>query len=217
MDILLFGGPGSGKGTQAEKLEIRLGIAHVSSGELFRENIRNGTQLGLLAKGYIERGELVPDEVTIKMIEARLQQADTQNGVLFDGFPRTLPQAKALEGLLTSLGRKLDLVVNLTVSDEEIVRRLSGRLICRKCEASFHKEFNPFRSCPENSCQGEYLHQREDDKPDTIRQRLRVFHEQTAPLIEYYQEKDILTAVDGEGEVDRVTEAIVEALASAKE
>ena len=212
MDIILFGGPGSGKGTQAERLQARLGIAHVSSGELFRENIRNTTELGVLAKTYIDQGKLVPDEVTVEMIRARLQLADTEAGVLFDGFPRTFPQAKALDNLLTSLRRKIDLVINLSVSDEEIVRRLSGRLICRECEAPFHKEFNPFRSCPENKCNGEYLYQREDDKPETVRERLRVFHQQTTPLIEYYQKKGILVSVDGEGHVEQVTETILATL-----
>jgi adenylate kinase len=212
MDIILFGGPGSGKGTQAERLQARLGIAHISSGELFRENIRNATELGMLAKTYIDQGKLVPDEVTVGMIRARLQNADTASGVLFDGFPRTLPQAKALDELLACLDRRIDLVINLTVSDEEIVRRLSGRLICRECEASFHREFNPFQSCPENRCNGEYLYQREDDKPETVRERLRVFHRQTTPLIEYYQKKGVLVTVNGEGYVEQVTEVILNAL-----
>ena len=208
MDLIMLGGPGSGKGTQAELLQEKLNLTHISSGELFRENINNETELGILAKTFIDQGKLVPDDVTIDMIRERLREPDVQEGVLFDGFPRTIPQAEALDELLTSLKRKIDFVINLAVPEEEIVRRLSGRLICRECQAPFHKEFNPFKICPYDKCLGEYLYQREDDKPETVRARLEVFHNQTAPLIAYYRDRGKLITVDGDGSVEEVFEAI---------
>jgi adenylate kinase len=212
MDLILLGGPGSGKGTQAELLQKNLGTTHVASGDLFRENINHRTHLGLLAKTFIDKGELVPDDITIEMIRERLKEPDAESGVLFDGFPRTIPQAEALDSLLASLGRKIDFVIYLSVSDDEIVRRLSGRLICRECQVPFHKEFNPFERCPYEKCHGEHLYQREDDKPDTIRARLKVFQNQTAPLIEYYKERDVLLTVSGEGSVEMIFETILESL-----
>lgn len=212
MDLILLGGPGSGKGTQAELLQEKLGLTHVSSGELFRENINTKTELGILAKSFIDQGKLVPDDITIDMIRERLKKPDVQKGVLFDGFPRTIPQAEALDELITSLKRKIDFVINLAVPEDEIVRRLSGRLICRECQVPFHKEFNPFRICPYEKCFGEYLYQREDDQPETVRARLEVFHNQTAPLIAYYHNRDKLITVDGEGSVEEVFEAISKVL-----
>jgi adenylate kinase len=212
MDLILLGGPGSGKGTQAELIQEKLGLTHISSGELFRENINNKTELGVLAKTFIDQGKLVPDDITIEMIRERLKEPDVKKGVLFDGFPRTIPQAEALDDLLTSLNRKIDFVINLAVPEDEIVRRLSGRLICRECQVPFHKEFNPFKICPHEKCMGEHLYQREDDQPETVRARLEVFHNQTAPLIAYYQERCKLITVDGEGAVEEVFKAISEIL-----
>jgi adenylate kinase len=212
MDVILLGGPGSGKGTQAELLQERLGFTHVASGDLFRENINNQTELGLLAKGYIDQGQLVPDEVTISMIQSRLQKPDVEDGILFDGFPRTIPQAEALEKLLAEFHRKIDVVINLSVSEDEIVRRLSGRLICRECQIPFHREFNPFKECPLGKCHGEFLYQREDDKPETVRERLEVFNRQTAPLIAFFQERGNLITVSGEGTLESINNRIIDAL-----
>jgi adenylate kinase len=212
MDVILLGGPGSGKGTQAELLQERLGLTHVASGDLFRENINGHTELGLLAKEFIDQGQLVPDEITISMIRDRLRKPDVERGVLFDGFPRTLPQAEALDKLLTTLKRKINFVINLDVSEEEIVRRLSGRLICRECQIPFHREFNPFTKCPLDKCKGEFIYQREDDQPETVLARLEVFHKQTAPLIAYYEERGKLVTVNGEGELDKIYTRIIKAI-----
>jgi adenylate kinase len=212
MDLILIGGPGTGKGTQAELLQDKLSLTHIASGDLFRENIDGRTELGLTAKRYIDQGKLVPDDVTVDMIRKRLQELDSEQGILFDGFPRTLPQAEALDHLLAELNRKIDLVIHLEVSDDEIIRRLSGRLICRECQTPFHREFNPFVKCPYDKCSGEFLYQREDDKPETVRARLKVFQKQTAPLIEHYMAKGLLVKIDGEKSVETVFKAILEAL-----
>ena len=212
MDLILIGGPGTGKGTQAELLQDKLGLTHLASGDLFRENINSGTELGLLAKWYIDQGKLVPDDVTIDMIRERLKAMDSDQGILFDGFPRTLPQAEALDQLLAELDRKIDLVIHLEVSDDEIVRRLSGRLICRECQTPFHRDFNPFTKCPYDKCSGEFLYQREDDKPETVRARLRVFQRQTAPLIEHYMRRGLLVKIDCEKSVKAVFKSTLEAL-----
>ncbi|MCB0197626.1 MAG: adenylate kinase [Anaerolineae bacterium] len=201
VNVVLVGGPGSGKGTQASQLKHELDVPHISTGDLFRENIKNKTDLGKLAKSYIDRGQLVPDDVTEAMVESRLSQDDAAKGFILDGFPRTLPQAEALTEILAGMGRKLNAVLYLKVSDAEIVNRLSGRMICRECQTPFHKMFNPFTECPNHKCDGEYLYQRDDDKPDTIRARLDTFHRQTAPLINYYQENGVLVEIDGEGDV----------------
>ena len=212
MDIILLGGPGSGKGTQADILQDRLGLTHVASGDIFRENINAQTELGKLAKEYIDQGHLVPDEVTISMIRDRLQKPDVEQGLLFDGFPRTIPQAEAMDELVAAFGRKIDYVINLRVSEDEILRRLSGRLICRECQIPFHREFNPFTTCPLGKCSGEFIYQRDDDKPETVLARLEVFHRQTEPLIQYYQERGNLVTVSGEGTVEIVYDNIIKAI-----
>jgi adenylate kinase len=212
MNIILLGGPGSGKGTQAERIQSQLGLTHVASGDLFRENLNNKTELGILAEQYMSRGELVPDEVTIAMVRERLQRPDIQQGVVFDGFPRTLTQAAKLDEMMAELGQKINGVFYIKVSDDEIVRRLSGRLICRECQTPFHKEFNPFTKCPFDKCNGEYLYQREDDKPETVRARLRTYYEQTSPLIDYYQKAGLLITISGEKAIDKVTQDILEAV-----
>lgn len=211
VNVVLVGGPGSGKGTQADQLKRELEVPHISTGDLFRENIKNQTDLGKLAKSYINRGELVPDDVTEAMVEKRLSQPDAERGFILDGFPRTLPQAEALTEILANLGRQLRAVIYLKVSDAEIVKRLSGRVICRECQTPFHQVFNPFKECPHHKCEGEHLYQRDDDKAETIRARLETFHRQTAPLINYYLENGVLIEIDGEGEVADVNERMLSA------
>lgn len=212
MNIILLGAPGSGKGTQAEHIESAFGLTHVSSGDLFRYNLKNQTELGKLAEGYMKRGELVPDDVTVAMVRDRLQQPDITEGVLLDGFPRTLPQAEALTNMLHQLGQKVDAVVYLDVPDDEIMTRLSGRLICRECQAPFHKTFNPFETCPQNKCHGEHLYQRDDDKPETVGARLATYHSQTSPLVQYYREHGILLHIHGIGNIEEITERILTAI-----
>lgn len=211
MNIILLGPPGSGKGTQAEQMEAVLGLTHVSSGDLFRENIRQGTELGSRAQQYMNRGELVPDDLTIEMLRERFGRPDVKQGVLLDGFPRTLAQAEALDSMMAGMGRKIDVVINIRVPDEEIVKRLSGRLICRECQTPFHTLFRPFESCPLGKCQGEFLYQREDDRPETVRARLANFQRQTAPLVEYYAKHGVLVTVDGVGSREEVTGACLKA------
>jgi adenylate kinase len=211
LDVVLLGGPGSGKGTQASRLAKRLGLQHIASGDLFRENLRNETELGRLARNYMNRGELVPDDVTESMVRERLSRPDTRTGFILDGFPRTLPQAEALTEMLTELDRTLAGVLYINVSDEQIVARLSGRLICRECQVPFHETHNPFRTCPFGKCRGEHLYRRDDDAPATVRARLRSFHGQTAPLVDYYREAGLLIEIDGEGDVGAVTDRVLAA------
>ena len=212
MNLILLAGPGSGKGTQAEILQMLFGMIHLSTGELFRENIKMQTELGILAKTFIDKGQLVPDLTTIAMVRERLTQPDTKQGVVFDGFPRTINQAEALDEILNSQASTIDAVIYLDVSEVEIIKRLSGRMVCKDCQLPFHKEHNPFESCPYERCQGEYLYQREDDKPETVKARLRVYHNQTAPLIAHYEARDILIRINGEGSVDEVSKLIQLAL-----
>jgi adenylate kinase len=206
LDVVLLGAPGSGKGTQAVQLGKLFNIRRIATGDLFRKNIEEETKLGKLAKKYMDRGELVPDNVTEAMVRERLSRQDTRNGFILDGFPRTLPQAEALTEIMTDMHRRIDLVIYLKVPDDEIIERLSGRLICQKCQSPFHKIYNPFQSCPYNQCAGEYLYQREDDRPETVGNRLRTFHRQTAPLIQYYNDAGLLVEIDGVGEVMEVFE-----------
>jgi len=214
MYLVLLGPPGAGKGTQAERLEENLDLPHVSSGELFRENIRNESALGLLAKEYIDRGDLVPDDVTIGMIRERLSRPDCEQGAILDGFPRTQPQAVALDNMLAEMCRQLDGVLYLSVPDEELVRRLSGRWLCRECQTAYHTVFSP--PTQEGICDvcGGQLYQREDDKPETVRARLDVYHERTAPLIEYYRDQGLLLEVDGSGDIEAVQRAMLAAVRS---
>jgi adenylate kinase len=207
LGLALLGGPGSGKGTQADALSRELHLPHLSTGDLFRENLRLATKLGKLSKGYMDRGELVPDEITEAMVRERLGRPDTAAGFLLDGFPRTRPQAEALNDMATDLHRPLAGVIFIQVSDDEIVRRLSGRLICRQCQSPYHLQFKPPKQdgrC--DGCGGE-LYQRDDDNPVTVRARLKTFHAQTEPLIGYYRHAGLLTEIDGEGDVPAVTAA----------
>jgi adenylate kinase len=216
MNVILLGAPGSGKGTQADAIQTEIGLTHVASGDLFRYNLKNRTELGLLAEQYMNKGELVPDDVTVAMVRDRMQQPDIKSGVLLDGFPRTLPQAQALESMLAELDQKVDAVIYLEVPDEEIMTRLTGRLICKECQTPFHKSFNPFEKCPENKCNGEYLYQRDDDKPETVAARLETFHKQTRPLVQYYGEKGVLVRIPGIGSIDKIRQSIIGALQTAK-
>jgi len=196
--LVLLGGPGAGKGTQAERLAQALGIPQVSTGDLFRENLQNQTELGQLAKGYMERGELVPDEVTVGMVRERLSRPDAAKGAILDGFPRTIAQAEALEALLADLGSEVAVVPYIKVPEDVLLARLAGRWTCRRCGAMYHQIFSP----PEtvgvcDKCGGE-LYQRPDDTPETQRHRIEVYFEQTAPLIGYYRDKGLLVEVDGQ-------------------
>jgi adenylate kinase len=202
--IVLLGAPGAGKGTQAVLLSRDLNIAHISSGELFRDNIRNQTNLGKLAQQYIDRGELVPDQVTIEMVRDRLSRSDCERGFILDGFPRTIPQANALNELLTSIGKCITTVPYIRVRERMLMERLSHRWTCRDCGAVFSYESLPPREgCKKAVCAGE-LYQRSDDNPETQARRIRVYEEQTAPLVRYYAERDLLREVNGEHTIDYV-------------
>lgn len=210
--LIFIGPPGAGKGTQAAMLEKELGLKQVSSGDLFRENLKNQTELGLLAKSYMDRGELVPDEVTIRMVQDRMQRPDCARGVILDGFPRTLQQASALDAMLTAQGCKIDLTPVLTVNDDELIARLTGRRVCRNCGATYHVQFNPPRSegvC--DACGGE-LYQRSDDSPETVHNRLYVYYKQTSPLIGYYYAHGLTPFIDGSQAIEVVRQALLDAI-----
>lgn len=202
--LVLIGGPGAGKGTQAERLSEALGIPQVSTGDLFRENLKKETELGLLAKGYMDGGELVPDEVTVGMVRERLSRQDCAQGAILDGFPRTVAQAEALDALLTDLSSKLAAVPYIKVPEDVLLARLAGRWTCRRCGAMYHQVFSPPREtgiC--DRCGGE-LYQRPDDTPETQKHRIEVYFAQTAPLIERYREMGLLVEVDGRPGIDEI-------------
>lgn len=210
--IVLLGAPGAGKGTQAAYLEEELGIPHVSSGDLFRENLREETELGKLARTYMDRGELVPDEVTIAMVAERLARPDCAAGVILDGFPRTIAQAQALDGILAEKGHRIGVVPYIKVADEVLLARLAGRWTCRQCGAIYHQLFSPPKvagRCDE--CGGE-LYQRADDTPETQRRRIEVYFQQTTPLIEHYRERGLLVEIDGEQPIERVRADLLAAI-----
>ena len=212
MKIIMLGAPGAGKGTQAKMIAEKFGIPHVSTGDIFRANIKNGTELGKEAKKYMDQGLLVPDELTVKILLDRVAQDDCKNGYVLDGFPRTIPQAEVLDKALTELGDKIDYAINVDVPDQNIIRRISGRRACVGCGATYHIQFNPTKV--EGICDacGEKLILRDDDKPETVKNRLSVYHEQTQPLIEYYSGKGVLKEVDGTQPMDDVFAAIVKIL-----
>ena len=204
MNIILLGPPGAGKGTQAKKIAEHYSLPHISTGDILRENISNNTPLGIRAKSYMTKGELVPDELLITIIRDRLSKPDCSKGFLLDGYPRTVPQADALQMILTESNKKLDVVLNIDVDDEELIKRLSGRRVCSACSMSYHMIFNPPQEdeiC--DKCKGK-LYQREDDKPEAIRNRLMVYKKQTQPLIEYYIRKSILRTVDGGKDIPEI-------------
>ncbi|HEY71725.1 MAG: adenylate kinase [Chloroflexi bacterium] len=202
--IILLGPPASGKGTQAAQLREALELSHVASGDLFRENLGNETELGLKAKEYMDRGELVPDDITIAMVMDRLSRPDCAGGALLDGFPRTIAQAEALDAALTTQGHKIKLVPNIAVPDEVLVERVGGRRICRVCGESYHVQFNPPQK--EGVCDrdGGELYQRDDDRPETVRKRLKVYWKQTSPLIDYYRDQGVLAEVNGDQPIEAV-------------
>lgn len=212
MRLVLVGPPGAGKGTQAQFVAQHLSVPKISTGEIFRTNVSTGTPLGAAAKRYMDAGDLVPDEITIEMVRDRLAEDDAEKGFLLDGFPRTLPQARALDELLLALGVALDVVLELVIDDDEVVSRLSGRRTCRRCGQVWHVDFDP--PATEGSCDrcGGELYQRDDDREETIRHRLEVYAEQTAPLIAYYADRGILVGLDGTGPVDDVTDRAIAAL-----
>jgi adenylate kinase len=209
---VLVGPPGAGKGTQAEFIASHRGIPKISTGDIFRANVQEKTPLGLEAQSYMDAGELVPDDVTIAMVRDRLADDDAADGFLLDGFPRTVPQAEALEKLLEDIGAPLDVVLELVVDDAEVVRRLSGRRTCRRCNHVWHVDFDPVTVdgvC--DSCGGR-LYQRDDDKADTVRHRLQVYSEKTAPIVGFYADRGLVIGIDATGPVESVTERAISAL-----
>ena len=212
MKIIMLGAPGAGKGTQAKKIAAKYEIPHISTGDIFRANIKNGTELGKKAKTYMDQGLLVPDELVVDLVVDRVNQDDCKNGYVLDGFPRTIPQAEALTDALEKLGQKMDYAIDVDVPDENIVRRMGGRRACVGCGATYHIEYAPTKKegiC--DTCGGELI-LRDDDKPETVQKRLDVYHEQTQPLIEYYTKAGILRTVDGTVDIDDVFQAIVDIL-----
>lgn len=212
MKIIMLGAPGAGKGTQAKLIAEKYGVPHVSTGDIFRANIKNGTELGMEAKKYMDQGLLVPDELTVRILLDRVAQDDCKNGYVLDGFPRTIPQAEVLDEALTKINDKIDYAVNVEVPDENIIRRMSGRRACLACGATYHIEHIPPKK--EGICDacGKELVLRDDDKAETVRNRLDVYHKQTQPLIDFYQAKGILHSVDGTVDMNEVFAAITEIL-----
>lgn len=212
MRLVLVGPPGAGKGTQAQFIAQHHSVPKISTGDIFRAHVSEGTPLGRQARGFMDAGDLVPDGVTVEMVRERLAEDDAVKGFLLDGFPRTVPQAQSLDDLLLGMGAGLDVVLEMVVDDDEVVRRLSGRRTCRRCSHVWHVDFDPPAVdgvC--DHCGGE-LYQRDDDREDTVRHRLEVYAEQTAPLIAYYADKGILVGIDGTGPVDDVTDRAIAAL-----
>ena len=212
MKIIMLGAPGAGKGTQAKMIAEKCGIPHISTGDIFRANIKNGTELGAKAKEYMDKGLLVPDELVCDLVVDRIQQADCEKGYILDGFPRTIPQAEALENALNAIEQKLDYAIDIDVPDENIINRMSGRRACVGCGAIYHVLFNPTKV--EGKCDvcGESLILRDDDKPETVKKRLDVYHTQTQPLIDFYTERKVLVEVDGTQSMDKVFDDIMKIL-----
>lgn len=212
MKIIMLGAPGAGKGTQAKKIAAKYNIPHISTGDIFRANIKNGTELGKKAKTYMDQGLLVPDDLVVDLVVDRVGQDDCERGYVLDGFPRTIPQAEALTKALADMGQKVDYAIDVDVPDENIVRRMSGRRACVGCGATYHVVYAPMKKegiC--DTCGGELI-LRDDDKPETVQKRLNVYHEQTQPLIDYYTEAGILKTVDGTVDIDDVFQSIVDIL-----
>lgn len=212
MKIIMLGAPGAGKGTQAKMIADKYSIPHISTGDIFRANIKNGTELGKKAKTYMDQGLLVPDELVVDLVVDRVAQEDCSNGYVLDGFPRTIPQAESLDAALEKLGSKVDYAINVEVPDENIVRRMSGRRACVACGATYHIVHIPTKV--EGICDrcGSELILRDDDKPETVKKRLAVYHEQTQPLIDYYNDKKVLVEVDGTKDMNDVFTDIVKIL-----
>jgi adenylate kinase len=210
--IVLLGPPGVGKGTQAKKLAETTKLAHISSGDLFRENLKNQTELGKLAKSYMDKGELVPDDVTISMIKDRLSRPDSKAGAILDGFPRTPAQAEALDKMLADFNGKVDYVPFITAPEEILVERASGRWTCRAQGHIYHQKYNPPQKAGICDVDGSELYQREDDKVETVRNRIKVYFQQTMPLVDFYRQKGVLHEVNGAQEVEQVTEDLLATL-----
>lgn len=212
MKIIMLGAPGAGKGTQAKMIAEKYNIPHISTGDIFRANIKNGTELGKKAKSYMDKGQLVPDELTLDLIMDRFKEDDCKNGYVLDGFPRTIPQAEVLDAALKANGEKVDFAIDVDVPDENIVKRMGGRRACVNCGATYHIVYSPTKV--EGKCDkcGEELIVRDDDKPETVLSRLEVYHNQTQPLIDYYNEQGILKTVDGTVDMKDVFKAIVDIL-----
>ena len=212
MKIIMLGAPGAGKGTQAKKIAEKCGIPHISTGDIFRANIKNGTELGKKAKTYMDQGLLVPDELVVDLVVDRVQQEDCKNGYVLDGFPRTIPQAESLDKALEAIGEKMDYAIDVEVPDENIVKRMGGRRACVGCGATYHLVYAPTKKegiC--DVCGGELI-LRDDDKPETVQKRLGVYHEQTQPLIDYYKNQGILREVDGSVDMEDVFKEILNIL-----
>lgn len=212
MKIVMLGVPGAGKGTQAKKLAVKYKIPHISTGDIFRANIKNGTPLGLKAKEFMDQGLLVPDELTLEMVMDRFKHADCCEGYVLDGFPRTIPQAEALTNALKEIKDSLDYAMNVAVPDENIIVRMSGRRACTSCGGTYHIEFNPPKKADFCDACGNDLVLRDDDTPETVGKRLEVYHNQTQPLIDYYNIEGILKEVDGTQDVEKVFQDIVKIL-----
>ncbi len=212
MNIILLGPPGGGKGTQAKRIVEKYGIPHIATGDILRDAVAKGTELGKKAKEYMERGELVPDEIVIGIVKERIKKPDCEKGFLLDGFPRTINQAEALDDMLKELGKKIDAVIYIDVPEDEVVKRISYRRSCRKCGAVYNLIYSPPKE--DNKCDkcGGELYQRDDDKEEVVRQRFKVYMENTAPLIEYYEKRGILYRVDGTKSIDDVWQQIDEVL-----
>jgi len=212
MNLVFLGAPGAGKGTQAAVVAEEMKMAHIASGDLFRAAVKKGTELGKLVQGYMEQGKLVPDEVTVKVITERMSEPDCAAGVIFDGFPRTLGQAEALDKALESQGKKVDKVISIDVPDDNLLKRLGGRWTCQQCQAVYHEIASPPKKAGICDKCGGKLYQRADDNEATIRERLKVYHAQTAPLLDYYRKTNKLVSIDGTVAIENVTKQILKEL-----
>jgi adenylate kinase len=212
MNIILMGLPGAGKGTQASEIVKKFPIPHISTGDMFRKAIKEETDLGKEAKSYMDRGELVPDEVTVGIVKERISEDDAKKGFLLDGFPRTIDQAEALNDIMKQLDRDIDAVINIEVPEEELMNRLTGRRICPKCGTTYHLVFNPPKEDGVCDLDGEKLYQREDDNPETVANRLNVNVKQSKPILSFYDEKGVLQNIDGSKDINKVTEDVISIL-----
>ncbi|MCE7784702.1 adenylate kinase [Staphylococcus xylosus] len=216
MNIILMGLPGAGKGTQASEIVKKFPIPHISTGDMFRKAIKDETDLGKEAKSYIDRGELVPDEVTVGIVKDRISEDDAKKGFLLDGFPRTIEQAEALSNIMQELDRKIDAVINIEVPEEELMNRLTGRRICEKCGTTYHLVFNPPKVDGICDLDGGKLYQREDDNPETVANRLNVNVKQSKPILEFYDNKNVLKNIDGSRDINVVTKDVIDILENLK-
>lgn len=212
MNIILMGLPGAGKGTQASEIVKKFPIPHISTGDMFRKAIKDETNLGKEAKSYMDRGELVPDEVTVGIVKERISEDDAKKGFLLDGFPRTIDQAESLSQIMSELDREIDAVINIEVPEEELMNRLTGRRICEKCGTTYHLVFNPPKVDGICDIDGGKLYQREDDNPETVSNRLSVNVKQSKPILEYYNEKGVLKNIDGSKDIEEVTNDVIDIL-----